>query len=140
MSCANHLADTLRARGFRMTPQRLAIMHVLYASPKHLSPAQVYEQVRETVPSVTETTVYRTLEFLSEHGLVRPIHLGSGHQVYEIREHDHHHLVCRKCGGTVEVENSLFESLYAQLEAASGFRLAGNHLSLFGLCPDCQNG
>lgn len=138
MSCANHLADTLRARGFRMTPQRLAIMHVLYSSPRHLSAVQIYEQVRGTVPGVTETTVYRTLEFLAEHGLARPTNLGDGHPVYEIREHDHHHLVCRECGGSVEVENSLFQALYAQLESASGFRLTGNHLSLFGLCPECQ--
>ena len=138
MSCAADYAPQLRARGYRMTPQRMTILHVLHHSGEHLSPTDVYEQAREELPGITETTVYRTLEFLAENGLVRPAHMGSGHLVYEIARHEHHHLVCRNCGNTMEVEHSLFKSMYHKLETESGYKLTDSHLTFFGLCPDCQ--
>ena len=138
MSCAADYAPQLRARGYRMTPQRMTILHVLHHSGEHLSPTDVYEQAREELPGITETTVYRTLEFLAENGLVRPAHMGSGHLVYEIARHEHHHLVCRNCGNTMEVEHSLFKSMYHKLETESGYKLTDSHLTFLGLCPDCQ--
>ena len=64
MSCAAEYAPQLRARGYRMTPQRMAILHVLHHEGTHLSPAEVYKKARKELPSLTEPTVYRTLEFL----------------------------------------------------------------------------
>jgi Fe2+ or Zn2+ uptake regulation protein len=72
MSCADEYTPKLRARGYRMTPQRLAILHVLHHSGGHLSPAEVYERAHAQLPGLTESTVYRTLEFLAENGLARP--------------------------------------------------------------------
>ncbi|MBI5822684.1 MAG: transcriptional repressor [Chloroflexi bacterium] len=140
MSCSEAYTPQLRARGYRMTPQRLAILHVLHHSAKHLSPVQVYEQARADVPSLTETTVYRTLEFLAENGLAHPAHLGNGHLVYEIAGHEHHHLKCRTCGSETEVEHALLQKLYRQLESESGYHLTDSHITFFGLCPDCQKG
>ena len=140
MSCANQYTPKLRARGFRMTPQRMAILHVLHHEGTHLSPTEVFARAKENLPGLTEATVYRTLEFLSENGLVHPAHMGSGHLVYEIdrQDHDHHHLICRKCGGEVQIEHASLESVYAQLEASSGFRNIDSHVTFFGLCPRCQ--
>jgi Fe2+ or Zn2+ uptake regulation protein len=140
MSCSDEYIPKLRALGYRMTPQRLAILHVLRHSGGHLSPVTVYEQARSQLPSLTETTVYRTLEFLAENGLARPTYMGSGHLVYEIARHEHHHVKCRVCGNEMEVEHSLLENLYRQLESASGYRLTDSHLTFFGLCPTCQKG
>ena len=140
MSCRNDYSPQLRARGYRMTPQRLAILHVLHHSAKHLSPTEVYEQASAELPGLTETTVYRTLEFLSENGLVRPAHMGNGHLVYEITGHDHHHLKCRTCGSEMEVEHELLTPLYHQLETVSGYRLTDSHLTFFGICSNCQKG
>jgi Fe2+ or Zn2+ uptake regulation protein len=123
-----------------MTPQRLAILHVLHHAGKHLSPTEVFEQAREELPRITETTVYRTLEFLALNGLARPAYMGSGHLVYEIARHEHHHLKCRNCGHEIEVEHTLLEKLYSELEAASGYRLTDSHVTFFGLCPNCQKG
>lgn len=140
MSCGNDYSPQLRARGYRMTPQRLAILHVLHHSGKHLSPTQVYEKARTELPSLTETTVYRTLEFLSENGLARPSHMGNGHLVYEITGHDHHHLKCRTCGNEMEVPHEILMPLYQQLESASGYRLTDSHVTFFGICSECQKG
>lgn len=140
MSCADSYAPQLRARGYRMTPQRLAILHVLHHSGEHLSPTEVYERARMELPSLTETTVYRTLEFLASNGLARPAHMGNGHLVYEIARHEHHHLKCRNCGNEMEVEHALLEKLYRQLEFETGYRLTDSHITFFGLCPNCQRG
>jgi Fe2+ or Zn2+ uptake regulation protein len=140
MSCADEYTPKLRARGYRMTPQRLAILHVLHHSGGHLSPAEVYERAHVQVPGLTETTVYRTLEFLAENGLARPAHMGSGHLVYEIARHEHHHLKCRACGSEMEVEHTLLKSMYQKLESESGYKLTDSHLTFFGLCPNCQKG
>ena len=140
MSCSSTYTPQLRARGYRMTTQRLAILHVLHHSGKHLSPVEVYERARAELPGLTETTVYRTLEFLAENGLVRPAFMGSGHLVYEIARHEHHHLKCRICGTETEVQHALLKNLYGQLESESGFRLTDSHVTFFGICPDCQKG
>ncbi|MBK6792168.1 MAG: transcriptional repressor [Anaerolineales bacterium] len=139
MSCANEYSPQLRARGYRMTPQRLAILHVLHHSRGHMSPVEVYEQARHELPGLTETTVYRTLEFLAENGLARPALTGNGHLVYELARHEHHHLICRTCGNEMEVEHELIKSMYQTLETASGYKLTDSHLTFFGLCPNCQS-
>ena len=139
MSCANEYSPQLRARGYRMTPQRLAILHVLHHSRGPMSPVEVYEQARHELPGLTETTVYRTLEFLAENGLARPALTGNGHLVYELARHEHHHLICRTCGNEMEVEHELIKSMYQTLETASGYKLTDSHLTFFGLCPNCQS-
>ena len=140
MSCAIEYAPQLRARGYRMTSQRMAILHVLHHTGRHLSPSEVYEQALHELPNLTEPTVYRTLEFLVENGLARPTHIGNGHLVYQIARHDHHHLKCRNCGNEMEVEYALLRRLYHELETASRYRLTDSHITFFGLCPDCQKG
>ena len=138
MTCSNHYSPQLRERGFRMTPQRMAIIHALHQKGAHLSPTEVFALVRETLPGLTEATVYRTLEFLAENGLARSAHIGNGHFVYEIAQQDHHHLICRKCSSEVQIDHTALENLFVDLESSSGFRFIDSHVTFFGLCPVCQ--
>ena len=137
MSCSADFAPQLRARGFRMTPQRLAILHVLRHTGMHLSPTEVYKLAKQEFPRITESTVYRTLEFLAENGLARPSHSGNGHFTYQIAGDDHHHLICRICGDETEVEHSLLENLFRTLESSSGYVRIDSHMTFFGVCPAC---
>jgi Fe2+ or Zn2+ uptake regulation protein len=121
-----------------MTPQRMAILHTLRHAGGHLSPTEVYEQARRDQPGLTESTVYRTLEFLAENGFALVAHVGGGKLVYELTEENHHHLICKKCGKTVAVDYATLTPLYEQLLSSTGFRLDSSHVTLFGLCPDCQ--
>ncbi len=135
MSCLTFHSETLRARGFRMTQQRLAILQALH-DVGHLSPSKLYARVRRT--GMTEATVYRNLEFLTENGVIHSSHLPGGHMTYELAGHNHHHMVCRSCGAQADLEPASFESLISQLERQTGYRLDGGHLTFFGLCPLCQ--
>lgn len=139
MSCGSEYATQLRSRGFRMTPQRMAILHVLHHAGTHLSPGEIYRRARRELSGITEPTVYRTLEFLAENGLVQPSHSGNGHFTYQIAGKDHHHIICRACGNEIEVDHSLLENLYQTLEKASGFRNINSHLTFLGVCPNCAS-
>ena len=136
MSCIPQLTQTLRARGYRMTPQRLSILQALHDGG-HLSPTQIYERVHQT--GMTETTVYRTLEFLAGNGILSIADRGNGHLAYELSSTAHHHLICRNCGAQMEFEPSLLAPALGCVEHQTGYRLSAGHLTFFGLCPACQS-
>jgi Fur family transcriptional regulator, ferric uptake regulator len=135
---ADNFEHRLRAQGFRLTPQRLAILTILQEAGKHLSPLQIYDQARQAMPGITEATVYRTLNWLSAQALILPAHIGNGQLVYEFAGHAHHHLICRECGGTKEISHALLEKLYQQFQADTGYQIDSMHVTFFGLCPHCQ--
>jgi Fur family ferric uptake transcriptional regulator len=138
MSCTKELSELLRARGFRITPQRHAIMHILKTSGEHLSPTQVYEQARQAVPGITESTVYRTLEFLAERDVIQLTLDEKRHLVYEFASHHHHHLICSSCGAQVNIEAEVVQKAITDLENQTGYRINASHITFFGLCPKCN--
>jgi Fur family ferric uptake transcriptional regulator len=125
----------LRSRGYRMTPQRLAILQALHDGG-HLSPAQIFERVHQT--GMTEATVYRTLEFLAGNSILLVANRGNGHLAYELSGESHHHIICRTCGAQMEVDPALLATAIIQIESETGYRLNVGHLTFFGLCPKCQ--
>ena len=138
MSCASEYAPQLRARGFRMTSQRMAILHVLHHEGTHLSPTQIFKQAKKSHAGLTEPTVYRTLEFLAKNGLVRASQSHKGHLTYQIAGQEHHHIICRVCGGETEIDHRLLEQLYSKLESTSGYLRIDSHMTFFGVCPGFQ--
>lgn len=138
MESSDHTLAHLRSRGFRLTPQRLAILRILKESGDHLTPLEVYDQAREILPGLTEATVYRTLNFLTQQGLAWAAHVGSGQLVYEVAERHHHHLICRTCSKTIEIDHATLEPLYEQFQKITGYQIDSIHTTFFGLCPDCQ--
>ncbi len=140
MSCDSLYTPELRTRGFRMTAQRRAILHVLHHSGRHLSPAEVFELARRDAPGLTYPTVYRTLEFLAKTGLAVPAQVvGKKKLAYQIARESHHHLICRSCGSSLEVGLEALEPAIRNLEQSSGYRFISSHITLYGLCPKCQN-
>jgi Fe2+ or Zn2+ uptake regulation protein len=132
------MALKLRDHGFRLTPQRLAILRILRDAGKHLTPVEVFQMASETLPGLTEPTVYRTLNFLVEQGLAMAAHIGNGQLIYELAEHNHHHLVCRECGDMLEIDHAALEPLYQGFQDKTGYHIDSVHVTFFGLCPHCQ--
>lgn len=130
--------EELRARGYRVTPQRQLVLEAV-ATLQHATPEEVYEQVRRTARGVNISTVYRTLELLEQLGLVTHTHLGHGAPTYHAADDaDHVHLVCRDCGKVDEVSPSVAETLVANLRVDHGFEPDITHLTVFGRCAGCQ--
>ncbi len=127
----------LHKQGYRMTPQRMTILRILNDTSRHMTPREVYESAKQTLPGITEPTIYRTLSFLSAQGLLMAAHVGSGQLVYEAAGQNHHHLICRKCGQNCEISHELLKPLYDRLSNDTGFLVDGVHVTIFGLCPNC---
>lgn len=129
----------LRAEGYRVTPQRTVILQILSDSGGHLTPVEIFQSAKRMLPGMTEATVYRTLNFLSQHGFVLAAHIGNGQLVYEITGRAHHHLICRACGHTHEIDHQLLKALYEQFQEKTGYQIDTLHVTFFGLCLGCQS-
>ncbi len=128
----------LRARGYRLTPQRELVLKAVQ-DLDHASPDEILIQVRRTAEGVNVSTVYRTLELLEKLGLVSHTHLGHGAPAYHATtEPDHVHLVCRHCHRVSEVEPDVATDLVDKVAANHGFHTDVRHLTLFGTCRDCS--
>lgn len=131
------LAQVLRSRGLRMTPQRQLVLDAV-RELGHATPEQVHAVVQRTSDAVNITTVYRALELLEEIGLVTHTHLSHGAPTYHpAADRPHIHLVCRGCGATESADPALLQTVADTLAADRGFSLDIAHVSLFGTCGGC---
>jgi len=130
----------LRRRGYKLTPQRRAVLRTIAASQDHLTPAEIHEKVRESCPGVGLVTVYRTLDILDELGLICQVHSVGGCRSYLMRrpsEH-HHHLVCVECGRVDDFSNCDLSELSNRLSRETGFEIEGHILEFSGHCAECR--
>ena len=123
----------------RQTPQREGILRVLNASDRPLTVEEIAARMEENRSGLP--TIYRNLERFIQEGWAENI-LGQDQVMRFVRcnsKHHHHHLQCERCGRMVEVDICGVEDSLKQLENSSGFCITRHHLSLFGLCTDCQS-
>ncbi|MDY6787843.1 MAG: Fur family transcriptional regulator [candidate division WOR-3 bacterium] len=141
------LRRMMRNRGYRMTSAREAILDVLSKETKHLSAKEVYSKVLLIEPGTGLTTVYRTLETLSEMGIVNKIEIGDKTSRYElIREghRHHHHIICTNCSKVIdyddfmEEEQEMFCKLEKELEKKYNVDIKGHNVQFFAICKECR--
>lgn len=128
----------LREAGYKITPPRLAVLEVIQREGEHLNPQEILEQAQAIHPQTGRATVYRTLELLTNLGIVRPIYVGDSGPTYIRAEGGHHHLVCSCCGRVVDFEQCVADSMERELEERFGFRIQSHLLEFYGLCADCN--
>ena len=106
------------------------------------SAQELYESILATGTRIGLTTVYRTLQSLSDAGEVDSVRREDGEAIYRMcatYEH-HHHLVCRRCGWSVEIENDEVERWASRAAEKHGFSEVSHDVEVFGLCADCHKG
>jgi Fur family transcriptional regulator, ferric uptake regulator len=132
-------AEALRRSGRRLTRQRRVIWEVLLAEAgRHLSAEDIVERVREQLPGVNTSTVYRTLEILVDDGLLLRTDLGGDRAYYEpASDHLHHHVICERCGKVTHLHDDTLGNLAERVEKDSGYRMGEREISFFGICPSC---
>jgi len=134
------LADRLRAIGQRATPQRLLILGAFARPGEHLTAEEVYDRVGPLAPAVNRSTVYRTLELFRDLGLITETDLGGGVRHFELfDDHRHHHLICRNCGGMLELDDDIVAPLRDRVRERHNFAVTIDHLALFGWCSYCND-
>ncbi len=130
----------LRDEGGRATPVRRAVVAALYTGDDHHVTAEdVARTVTATHPDVHLSTVYRTLEALERAGVVARVDLGPGGAVFHLVDHEHHHLVCPRCGTVTEIADDDLDALRRHLDDRYGVDLSPTGQTLTGLCPACRD-
>ena len=137
---AAQLAESLRTAGLRATAPRVAVLRVLTESHDHPRVDQVIERVRSGGVSISTQGAYDVCHALHEHGLARRIELPGAPARYEARAGDnHHHLVCRGCHTTVDVDCAVGEAPCLEPADAQGFHVHEADVTWWGLCPACRS-
>jgi Fur family ferric uptake transcriptional regulator len=122
----------------RRTRQRAAVQDVLAELHEFRTAQQIHDELRRRGDSIGLTTVYRTLQVLSESGELDALRTADGETAYRrCSDGHHHHLVCRSCGRTVEVSGPAVERWANAVAAEHGFREVSHDLEIFGTCGDC---
>lgn len=137
---AEQLLDQLRSDGLRITPPRRAVCEVLARHhDQHLTLAELHESASAHLGSpIDQSTVYRTVDALEEHGLVEHVHLGDGPAIVHLSSDHHHHFVCESCGATVGVAADEIRSALREVAEAHGFVIDSVHVGIVGTCQDCR--
>lgn len=138
MDRAAAVAAMLRERGFRITPQREAIVHEVLGTDGHITPQDVTRRVQQRLPAVNPSTVYRTLTLLEDVGVVRHSHLEGGAEYHRTDEVEHVHLACSRCGAEDDLSIAEAEELRAVVQRHHGFLPDLTHFAISGLCARCQ--
>ncbi len=132
------LSDRLRARGLRVTPQRLGVYEALASSGGHLTPERVLDRVRGQHPSMSLNTVYEVLETLTSLGAIRRGDVSAGPRRYDANTAPHHHLVCRSCGRQVDVDCAELNAPCLEPVEDHGFVVEEAQVTFYGHCGTCQ--
>jgi Fur family ferric uptake transcriptional regulator len=130
--------DRLRAAGYKITPPRLAVLQVIEQNGEHLNTSEILQRAQAIYPAVGRATVYRTLELLTQLGIVRPIYLGENGPTYIWAEGGHHHLVCSACGKVVDFQQCIADQMVQELTDRFGFAIESHLLEFYGLCKNCK--
>lgn len=136
----NKIASILRQHGYKITPQRRAVLNAIALSHGHLTPTAIYQKVHGNCPTIGLVTVYRTLDILAKLGLVCEVHAGGNSRSYLMRrpvEH-HHHIICSSCGAVADFTDCRISELAQRIARETSFEIDGHLLEFTGTCKSCR--
>jgi Fe2+ or Zn2+ uptake regulation protein len=133
----NDPANLLREHGVQVTAQRLAVVRAVSGRP-HCTADDVAEDVRAEIGAISRQAVYDALGILAEKGLIRRIQPAGSPALYEDRVGDnHHHVICRSCGQTVDVDCAVGDTPCLTAADDSGYQIDEAEVIYWGTCPEC---
>jgi Fe2+ or Zn2+ uptake regulation protein len=124
----------------RKTNQRTAILEVLKGVRTHPSADWIYDEVRKKLPRISKGTIYRNLNVLEDEGVLVELNVDGMVGRYEIRQDNHYHFICEKCGRIFDLDGPVEAKLNAKFAKKTGFKITYHQLEFRGLCHDCQSG
>lgn len=121
-----------------LTRQRRAVFQAVAESEEHPTAGEIFEAARRRLPSISFATVYNSLKYLKDAGLIREINFGKGSSRYDRETARHDHAVCSRCGKLVDFDLAETTRLLRAAARRSRFKPESIHLTLVGVCPDCR--
>lgn len=133
----NEFRHLCRARNLAATHQRQRIFEAVVSRPGHYSPEEIYEQVKQDLPSISLATVYKNLKTFLEAGILREVSLHHGTWRIEANLHPHHHLVCTRCRSITDLDEHVLAPVKLRGKLPSGFKLEKFSIEIQGVCKAC---
>lgn len=137
----DRIINLLRSKGFKITPQRRAVIGALQACGNFPTAQKILDHVKQSTPDVSLDTVYRNLSLLAELGAVNEIYTRSREgNVFEVLTDGshHHHLICLDCGKTQCLDFCPVSSSDLERAAETGFQVLSHSLEFYGYCRECR--
>ena len=121
-----------------LTKQRRAVLRVIRESDEHLTANEVFERARQLLPGIAFATVYNSLRYLKNEGLIGEVQFGANCTRYDRTLKRHDHAICNDCGKLVDLELSIPDGLIKEAAKRSKFEPGSIEVTLRGLCPKCR--
>jgi Fur family peroxide stress response transcriptional regulator len=132
------IIDALRRKGYKATPQRIAICRFALNSRDHPNVQRIYSEVKKTYPTVSLATVYNTIQILKELGLIQELNFPKGQTRFDSYMEPHINLVCLRCGNIRDLDDHTAREITAGIAASARFTLTGQRLDIYGVCERCS--
>jgi len=127
-----------KGKGFKLTPQRLAILHYLEGNKSHPSAEDIFRDIKKSYPTISFATVYNTVQALEARGDLIEINIDPDRRHFDPDSSPHHHIRCTSCGRIDDIMTDYSPSLKLPEDVLSDFDVTGNHVDFFGICTNCR--
>ncbi len=138
MQQLENLVSSLREEGFRITPQRVAILDYLLKTDDHPSAEYIHKIIQKKYPMVSLSTIYKTLDLLKEKKLVNEIEV-DGEARFDAHTDAHINLVCMNCGNIDDVDEDSLNEIKNRAARKSKYLILKGSFELFGYCTNCKS-
>ena len=132
------IIQALRSKGYKATPQRITICRFALSSREHPSAQKVYSEVKKIHPTVSLSTVYKTLQVLKELCMLQELTSSLSQTRFDPNVKLHMNLVCTQCGTIVDVDDPVGKELIRRLTGMAEFTVTEHHLDVYGVCRKCK--
>lgn len=133
------VTSLLRDKGFKVTPQRLAIYNALVATKAHPSAEMIYNELQPVYPTMSLATVYKTIEILKTLDLVQVLNVGEDSFRYDADTTNHPHIRCMCCGRVDDLHGVDSSAFIEQVSATTDYIIQGQQFYFYGVCPKCKS-
>lgn len=127
-----------RGKGFKLTPQRIAILKFLDGNTNHPTAEDIYTEIKKKYPTVSFATVYNTVQALRDRGELLEITIDPQRKHFDPNPSAHHHIMCTGCGKIGDVFTDYSKALDLPEEVTKEFSVTGNHVDFYGVCSSCR--
>lgn len=132
------VVKTLKEKGYKVTPQRIAVFEVLSHTKEHPTVESIYNKLQPSYPTMSLATVYKSLEMFKNLDLVQELNVGEDKFRYDSNVKPHPHITCVSCGRVDDVDDEMLFNLSEQVASKTGYTITGQKLYFYGHCPNCK--
>jgi len=132
------IINALRGRGFKATPQRIAISRFALSRRDHPTAQMIFSEVKKVHPTVSLATVYNTIKILKEAGLIQELNLPQGQTRFDADPRAHINLICLRCGHIRDLEHPSVQEMINRVSTAERFAATGQRFDIYGVCRNCE--